>query len=174
MATLYFRNGTAFEEVTILGYDDIYPVGSIYESYDSTSPSSKFGGTWESLVDTFLYGSSDSGTTGGESTHALTSDEMPEFSKEYSLSSSNYITYTKTSFDSSSRIRDTDETYGYLVGPVHEDTNYTKQLRSTTTLGSIIVSFGGGRHTTTCLLIPLVTFGEGQPKVPCHLLERWW
>lgn len=155
MATLYFRNGTAFEEVTILGYDDIYPVGSIYESYDSTSPSSKFGGTWESLVDTFLYGSSDSGTTGGESTHALTSDEMPEFSEEYSLSSSNYIPYTTTSLDDPTHYIE-DGSNGYFIPTIVR--GYAKKVHSTTTLGSIIVSFGGGQaHNnmppyTTCYI----------------------
>ena len=46
----------------------IYPVGSIYISTNSTSPSTLFGGTWEQIKDTFLLASGDSyenGSTGG-------------------------------------------------------------------------------------------------------------
>lgn len=60
--------------------DKIYPVGSIYISVDSTSPSSLFGGTWEQIKDTFLLSAGDiysAGTIGGEATHVLTKDEMP-------------------------------------------------------------------------------------------------
>lgn len=32
-----------------INVDDIYPINSIYLSFDSTSPASKFGGTWEQL-----------------------------------------------------------------------------------------------------------------------------
>ena len=60
--------------------DLVYPVGSIYLSVNSTSPSTLFGGTWEQIKDTFLLGSGDDytlGDTGGEATHTLTVDEMP-------------------------------------------------------------------------------------------------
>ena len=60
--------------------DALYPVGSIYLSADSASPASLFGGTWEQLKDRFLLGVSDSyeaGSTGGETSHELTADELP-------------------------------------------------------------------------------------------------
>ena len=60
--------------------DVIYPVGSIYMSVNSTSPATLFGGTWEKIEDTFLLASGTNyatGTTGGEATHILTTDEMP-------------------------------------------------------------------------------------------------
>ena len=61
--------------------DDVYPVGSIYMSVNSTSPAALFGGTWEQLTDTFLYASTtaDTGTTAtaGASTVALTEAQMP-------------------------------------------------------------------------------------------------
>ena len=60
--------------------DLVYPVGSIYLSVGSTSPSTLFGGTWEQIKDTFLLGSGDNytlGDTGGEATHTLTANEIP-------------------------------------------------------------------------------------------------
>ncbi len=60
--------------------DLVYPIGSIYLSVGSTSPSTLFGGTWEQIKDTFLLGSGDDytlGNTGGEATHTLTVAEIP-------------------------------------------------------------------------------------------------
>lgn len=51
-----------------LTFDDIYPVGSIYMSVSSTSPSVLFGGIWEALPDRFLLGASSTynvNSTGG-------------------------------------------------------------------------------------------------------------
>ena len=56
--------------------DIIYPVGSIYQSMNATSPASTVGGTWTQLK-TFLYGSTTAKQTGGEATHTLTTNEMP-------------------------------------------------------------------------------------------------
>ena len=68
----------------IQGYQDIidviYPIGSLYMSVSSISPSTLFGGTWEQLKDRFLLGAGDTyaaGNTGGEATHTLTINEMP-------------------------------------------------------------------------------------------------
>ena len=61
--------------------DNVYPVGSIYMSVNSTNPKNLFGGTWEQIQGKFLFGMDSSypaGSTGGEITHALTIDEMPE------------------------------------------------------------------------------------------------
>lgn len=42
--------------------DIIYPIGSVYISFNSTSPAASVGGTWELLDNVFLYGTS--GTIG--------------------------------------------------------------------------------------------------------------
>ncbi len=66
-----------------LTFDSIYPVGSIYMSVSATNPSTLFGGTWTQLKDRFLLGAGDTysnNTTGGESTHTLTTDEIPSHS----------------------------------------------------------------------------------------------
>lgn len=58
----------------------IYPVGSIYMSVNSVSPTAFLGGTWEQIEDRFLLAAGSSyaaGATGGETTHTLTESEMP-------------------------------------------------------------------------------------------------
>lgn len=60
---------------------NLYPVGSIYMSVNSTSPASIYGGTWEQIKDAFLLAAGDTytaGSTGGEATHTLTVDEIPD------------------------------------------------------------------------------------------------
>ena len=56
--------------------DIVYPVGSIYQSMNETSPADFIGGTW-TQIKTFLYGADTAKETGGEATHTLTIDEMP-------------------------------------------------------------------------------------------------
>lgn len=66
--------------------DKIYPIGSIYISVNNTSPASIFGGTWEQLKDRFLLASGDTytaGASGGEATHKLNNNEMPQHSHSY-------------------------------------------------------------------------------------------
>lgn len=59
----------------------VYPVGSIYMSINNVSPVTLFGGKWVQIQGRFLLGASDvykANTTGGEATHTLTANEMPE------------------------------------------------------------------------------------------------
>ena len=63
--------------------DLIYPIGSLYWSKNSTDPAELFGGTWERVKDTFILAAGDTysaGSTGGEATHTLTTNEMPSHS----------------------------------------------------------------------------------------------
>ena len=58
------------EDNTTLSLLSSYPVGSIYQSVNTTSPASLFGGSWEKIEGRFLLGSSseyDLGDTGGAS-----------------------------------------------------------------------------------------------------------
>lgn len=61
--------------------DKAYPVGAIYMSVSSTNPKTLFGGTWVQLKDRFLLAAGTTykaGATGGEATHTLTENEIPE------------------------------------------------------------------------------------------------
>lgn len=58
----------------------IYPVGSVYISVNSTDPSTLFGGTWARLKDTFLLANGDvyaPGSTGGSATKTIATTNLP-------------------------------------------------------------------------------------------------
>lgn len=58
----------------------VFPVGSLYLSVNDTSPATLFGGTWEAMGGRFLLGADatyPAGSTGGEASHTLTTNEMP-------------------------------------------------------------------------------------------------
>lgn len=60
--------------------DIIYPIGSIYMSVNSVTPSTLFGGVWEQIQGKFLLASDSNnpvGTTGGEATTPLTVENLP-------------------------------------------------------------------------------------------------
>lgn len=90
MAKSYGRIYQNKSNVSITPFDiyNLYPVGSIYMSVNSTNPSNYFGGTWEQIKDRFLLacGSTYSnGSIGGEATHKLTIEEMPSHTHRYNL-----------------------------------------------------------------------------------------
>ena len=61
-------------------FDNIYPVGSIYMSVNSTNPANLFGGTWTQLEDRFLLGAGSTytnGSTGGSATQKLSAANLP-------------------------------------------------------------------------------------------------
>lgn len=56
-----------------------FPVGYIYQSYNSTSPANIYGGSWIAIAGRFLY--CNNGTSvGGSNTHTLSVNEMPSHS----------------------------------------------------------------------------------------------
>ena len=61
--------------------DMLYTIGTIYQTTDSTfDPAEKWGGTWETIKGRFLLSEGNgytAGGTGGEATHTLTADELP-------------------------------------------------------------------------------------------------
>jgi len=61
----------------------IYPIGSVYMTFEEVQPSSMFGGTWEKIEGMYLLGASASypvGTEGGNNQIALTTDNLPSHS----------------------------------------------------------------------------------------------
>lgn len=92
MAKSYGRIYQNKSNVSITPFDiyNLYPVGSIYMSVNSTNPSNYFGGTWVQLKDRFLLGAGSTysnGATGGEATHKLTVDELPKHNHDINYGS---------------------------------------------------------------------------------------
>lgn len=70
--------GIYFNSKPLIDY--FYPVGAIYISMNAISPAELFGGSWEQIQDRFLLAAGSTyaaGKTGGEATHKLTVNEMP-------------------------------------------------------------------------------------------------
>lgn len=66
-----------------------FPVGYIYQSYNSTSPANIYGGSWTPITGRFLY--CNSGTSvGGSNTHQLTINEMPSHNHTVDIFMANY------------------------------------------------------------------------------------
>ena len=86
-----------------VGVLDAYPVGSIYMSVNSTNPSQLFGGTWEAIAGgRVLIGQNTSypaGSTGGEATHTLTTNEMPSHSHSGSTDTDGNHSHTRGSMN---------------------------------------------------------------------------
>lgn len=69
--------------------DNVYPVGAVYMSMNSTNPGTLFGGTWEQVQGKFLLGVSNAypaGSSGGESEHTLTRNEIPDHTHSFKYS----------------------------------------------------------------------------------------
>lgn len=77
-------NETKMSKEQIL--DMFYPIGTIYQTTDTRfDPADTWGGTWERIKDRFLLAAGDTytgGSTGGEATHKLTTQELPSHQHE--------------------------------------------------------------------------------------------
>ena len=75
--------------------DNIYPVGSIYLSTNSTNPGTLFGGTWVQIKDKFLLSAGDTytaGATGGVATNDL-SNKIHYSNASYGLTDASITGY---------------------------------------------------------------------------------
>lgn len=75
----------------------LYPVGSIYISFNATDPSTLFGGTWQRLKDTFLLANGDTyapNTTGGSANKTISVNNLP--AHNHSVNASGNHTHTAT------------------------------------------------------------------------------
>lgn len=68
MSNIKYRDNNG-DFVDLIDPLDYYPVGSLYLSYDSTSPAGLFGGTWTDITGRFLYTGKDT-TVGGSEKHS--------------------------------------------------------------------------------------------------------
>lgn len=131
-------------KISTFSIDNVYPVGSIYMSVNSANPETLFGGTWEALDEgRVLIGAGSAypaGSTGGEATHTLTTDEMPSHSHSGSAASAGSHRHPITASG--------EEFYsGYVtVGDYNLDTLYTGYAGSHSHSLSINNTGGGQAH----------------------------
>lgn len=102
---------------------DAHPVGSIYESTNSTSPAKLFGGTWEAMDAgrvLVAQGKAATGTTfaagatGGEEKHTLTTNELPPHAHSGTTNSAGSHTHTVTMSKTTKSGNDTATVWSYL------------------------------------------------------------
>ena len=93
---------TLLESMDVIKYRKIYPVGSIYMSIDPINPADKFGGTWAPYapgrtlvgVDASQSEFNAAEKTGGEKTHVLKTNEIPNHNhKMASYTTTNNMTW---------------------------------------------------------------------------------
>jgi len=103
----------------------LYPVGSVYISFNSTDPSTLFGGTWSRLKDTFLLVNGDSyapNTTGGSATKTITESNMP--SHNHSVNSSGSHTHTATTSSSGNHTHTANSAGSHYHGAMGENSSF--------------------------------------------------
>ena len=83
--------------------DLIYPVGSVYISFNNKAdPSMLFGGTWERIRNRFLWAATENGVmgeTGGEESHRLTISEMPSHNGHLSAGIDGHVPIGKGNYE---------------------------------------------------------------------------
>ncbi|MFA9375599.1 MAG: hypothetical protein ACERKZ_02480 [Lachnotalea sp.] len=117
----------------------IYPVGSIYMSVNNVSPATFIGGTWSALTNRFLIGAGGTyavNATGGETTHVLTTTEMPVHNHSISANKSAPQIYSTTPYSTTSGLDGAEAT----AATVSWQVSGTTAQRATTGNGS------GGAH----------------------------
>ena len=86
----------------------LYPVGSVYISFNATDPSTLFGGTWVRLKDRFLLASGDTyaaNTTGGSATKTIGVNNIPAHNHTVNASGNHNHTATTSTAGNHSHTR---------------------------------------------------------------------
>ena len=82
----YFNGDVTFTDAVMSKlFLAMHPVGSVYLSFESTSPQDTYGGTWTQLTGVFPRFSNDT-DTGGSDSVTLTAEQMPKHSHSISTS----------------------------------------------------------------------------------------
>lgn len=124
----------------------VYPIGAIYQSVSATSPASIIGGTWSAIQNRFLVGAGGSyavNSTGGETSHKLTVNEMPSHTHNNPCAVIN----------------------GGNAGQYRSLFATNSDFWNKNDSNNATASTGGGHHTTICHLIMEFISGEEPPSI---------
>lgn len=147
IGTIKYNNGSSWIDI-------LHPVNSFYFSFDNTSPSELFGGTWTQILGA-VRGIDDLENTGyvGADTHSLTIDEMPRHTHSANL---NYAINNTIPTNMGFSFNDT--------GGLYRERIITDNLGEYGTLG-ILNNMWGGKHTVSCNALLIVLSGIGQLRI---------
>ena len=130
----------------------VYPVGSIYCSYGTTSPATLFGfGTWAKIEGRFLLGANSSyslGSTGGAASHTLTINEIPAHNHSASSNSTGAHTHAITVNSNGAHTHTTSGTAASAGAHAHTATNASAGAHTHDVSGTA-ASAGAHVHTAT-------------------------
>lgn len=139
MSTLMYKSGSSWIDV-------IHPVGSVWLSNSSTSPSSLFGGTWQQLTNAVLRAAAAYGYNGSDNM-TLTISNMPSHTH---TPSRRVLVYSNEDYGNLSinTVGTRISSYGYILDKGHGS--------SISNTGST----GGGNHSRNCLATAISIAGS--------------
>ena len=127
----------------------LYPIGSVYISFNSADPSTLFGGTWQRLKDTFLLVNGDSyapNTTGGSATKTIAVSNMPSHNHSVSSSGSHTHSATTSSNGSHSHTRGSMNITGSVTNKDNECWGSADVFTNSGALTMEVASYGDGSY----------------------------
>ena len=127
----------------------LYPVGSVYISFNPTSPQTLFGGTWVRMKDRVLMASGDTyapNTTGGSATVTLNVNQLP--SHNHSLTTNGSHTHSASSANAGNHNHSVSGTIANAGDHTHTWTGSSASAGSHThTITASTASAGSHTHT---------------------------
>lgn len=132
MPQLYYKENDTWAE-----YYGSMPIGSVYMSYNSTSPANIFGGTWTRITNAVIRGNSGS-THGyvGSDTVTLTADNIPYHNHSINIYAS----------------RGTNVGSNYSYGFAGFENIYTSDLRDV--MDIITTNYAGNQNSSQISVLP--------------------
>lgn len=128
----------------------LYPVGSVYISFNATDPSTLFGGIWTRLKDTFLLANGDSyapNTSGGSATKTISVNNLP--SHTHSCSTVGNHTHTRGSMNITGSVTNVDDESWGFADNFSDSGALSMSAKSYPNNGSAVTYEGGGGYKLT-------------------------
>ena len=153
-----------------IDFDEIYPIGSVYLSVNSTNPSVYFGGTWEQINGYYLY-AGNTNETGGSNTSGASSENTGATTLTLSQ-----IPSHSHSIPSLSGTAASNGTHAHNIGADFDGgagtARYTVHSRGTSGAGYLKATSSDGAHTHTVTTSASNTGSSGSTTSHTHTLNN--